>query len=51
MPYPEPFVAPMRQELTALGARELRTPAEVDAAVTGTNRNRRSDSMDARAAE
>jgi putative YphP/YqiW family bacilliredoxin len=36
MPYPEPFVAPMRQELTALGARELRTAAEVDAAVTGT---------------
>jgi putative YphP/YqiW family bacilliredoxin len=36
MPYPEPFVAPMRQELTALGAVELRTPAEVDAAVAGT---------------
>src|SRR5579863_351033 len=36
MPYPEFFVAPMRQELTDLGFRELRTPADVDAAVTGT---------------
>ena len=36
MPYPELFVAPMRQELTDLGARELRTAAEVDAAVSGT---------------
>ena len=31
MPYDERFVAPMRQELTRLGVRELRTPAEVDA--------------------
>ena len=30
MPYPEYLVAPMRQELTALGARECRTPADVD---------------------
>jgi putative YphP/YqiW family bacilliredoxin len=30
------FVAPMRQELTDLGVRELRTAAEVDAAVAGT---------------
>src|SRR5947209_3644713 len=37
MPYPEFFVAPMRQELTDLGIRELRTAADVDAAVTGTN--------------
>jgi len=36
MPYPEFFVAPMRQELTDLGVRELRTAQEVDAAVTGT---------------
>jgi len=36
MPYPEFFVAPMRQELTRLGVRELRTPDEVDAAVSGT---------------
>ncbi len=36
MPYPELFVAPMRQELTDLGARELRTAAEVDAAISGT---------------
>jgi putative YphP/YqiW family bacilliredoxin len=33
MPYPEQFIAPMRAELTRLGARELRTPAEVDGAV------------------
>lgn len=31
MPYPEYFVAPMREELTRFGVRELRTPAEVDA--------------------
>ena len=36
MPYPEYLIAPMRQELTDLGARECRTPADVDAAVTGT---------------
>jgi putative YphP/YqiW family bacilliredoxin len=36
MPYPEFFVAPMRQELRDLGIRELRTAEEVDAAVTGT---------------
>lgn len=36
MPYPEFFVAPMRQELTALGVEELRSAAEVDAAVSGT---------------
>jgi len=33
MPYPEHFVAPMREELTRLGVHELRTAAEVDAAV------------------
>jgi putative YphP/YqiW family bacilliredoxin len=36
MPYPEQFVAPFRKELTDLGVEELRTPADVDAAVTGT---------------
>ena len=40
MPYPEPLVAPMRAELTRLGVRELRTAADVDAAMaeaqTGT---------------
>jgi putative YphP/YqiW family bacilliredoxin len=36
MPYPEGFVAPMRQELTRLGIEELRTAADVDQAVTGT---------------
>jgi len=30
MPYPEYLVAPMRQELTSVGAKECRTPAEVD---------------------
>jgi putative YphP/YqiW family bacilliredoxin len=36
MPYPDFFVAPMRQELRDLGIRELRTAAEVDAAVANT---------------
>lgn len=31
--YPEQFIAPMRQELTALGFEELRTPDAVDEAV------------------
>jgi putative YphP/YqiW family bacilliredoxin len=31
--YPEFFVAPMREELTRLGIKELKTAAEVDAAV------------------
>jgi len=31
MPYPEYLIAPMRQELTTLGAKECRTPADVDA--------------------
>ena len=29
--YPEPLVAPMRQELTRLGVQELRTSSDVDA--------------------
>ena len=33
MPYPEFFVAPMREELTRLGVQELRTAAEVDQAL------------------
>jgi putative YphP/YqiW family bacilliredoxin len=33
MPYPEYLVAPMRRELVDLGARECRTPADVDDAV------------------
>jgi putative YphP/YqiW family bacilliredoxin len=37
MPYPEFFVAPMRRELTSLGVRELRTPEQVDLAVSGTS--------------
>jgi putative YphP/YqiW family bacilliredoxin len=31
--YPEPLVAPMRQELTRLGVEELRTAADVDARI------------------
>ena len=34
MPYPEPFIAPMRAELTRLGVRELRTATDVDEAVS-----------------
>jgi putative YphP/YqiW family bacilliredoxin len=34
MPYPEPFIAPMRAELTRLGVEELRTPEQVDDAVS-----------------
>ena len=33
--YPEFFIAPMREELTRLGVKELRTPQDVDDAVTG----------------
>ena len=33
MPYPEHFVAPMRDELTRLGIEELRTPDQVDQVV------------------
>src|ERR1700682_4926049 len=36
MPYPELFIAPMREELTRLGVHELRSAGDVDAAVTGT---------------
>ncbi|HUO51882.1 MAG TPA: BrxA/BrxB family bacilliredoxin [Gemmatimonadaceae bacterium] len=36
MGYDESFVAPMRAELTRVGVRELRTPADVDAALQGT---------------
>lgn len=39
MPYPEMMVKPMREELTRLGVQELKTVAEVDAALgepTGT---------------
>ena len=39
MRYPEQLIAPMRGEMTDMGARELRTPAEVDDVVrnaTGT---------------
>jgi putative YphP/YqiW family bacilliredoxin len=36
MPYPEFFVAPMREDLVRLGVEELRSASDVDAAVTGT---------------
>jgi len=36
MPYPESFIGPMRAELTRLGVKELRTAADVDAAVRDT---------------
>ncbi len=35
--YPEFMIAPMREELTRFGVRELRTAAEVDEAVTRTS--------------
>ena len=34
MPYPESFIGPMREELTRLGVKELRTAADVDALLT-----------------
>ena len=34
MPYPEFMIRPMREELTRLGAEELKTPEEVDRALT-----------------
>ncbi len=37
MTYPEHFVAPFRAELTQLGVEELRTAADVDAAVRSTS--------------
>jgi putative YphP/YqiW family bacilliredoxin len=42
MTYPEFFIAPMRQELTSLGVRELRTAADVDA-VLGRQLNQPGD--------
>jgi putative YphP/YqiW family bacilliredoxin len=36
MAYPESFIGPMREELASLGVLELRTPAQVDAAVRDT---------------
>lgn len=33
MPYPEVLIKPMRDELSQIGVKETRTPAEVDAAV------------------
>ena len=36
MPYPEMLIAPMRGEMTAMGAKELKTAADVDEAVKNT---------------
>jgi len=36
--YPEEFITPMRQELTRIGFRELRSPEEVDAALKNETR-------------
>jgi putative YphP/YqiW family bacilliredoxin len=36
MPYPEMLIAPMRGEMTAMGAKELKTAAAVDDAVKNT---------------
>ena len=36
MPYPEMLIAPMRGEMTAMGAKELKTAADVDDAVKNT---------------
>ena len=36
--YPEEFVRPMREELTSIGFREMRTPEEVDAVLKQENR-------------
>jgi putative YphP/YqiW family bacilliredoxin len=37
MPYPEQLIAPMRGEMTEMGARELRTPQAVDDVVKETS--------------
>jgi putative YphP/YqiW family bacilliredoxin len=37
MPYPEYLIAPMRGEMTEMGARELRTPQAVDEVVKNSN--------------
>src|SRR6186997_2008931 len=34
MPYPEDFIAPMRAELTDAGIEELRSPSDVDRALS-----------------
>ena len=36
MPYPEMLIAPMRGEMAAMGAKELKTAADVDDAVKNT---------------
>jgi len=37
MPYPEYLIAPMRGEMTEMGAQELRTPQAVDEVVKNSN--------------
>jgi putative YphP/YqiW family bacilliredoxin len=38
MPYPESFIGPMREELTRLGVKELRTPEAVDTLLAEKNK-------------
>jgi len=37
VPYPEPFIAPMRADLTRYGVEEARTPADVDRLIAPEN--------------
>ena len=46
MPYPEYLVAPMRQELVDVGARECRTASVVDAVVADPGRDRMVDNSE-----
>ncbi len=39
MPYPEMMVAPMREDLTRVGFTELKTPGEVDTALSDETRS------------
>ena len=39
MPYPEMMVAPMREDLTRVGFTELKTPDEVDTALSDETRS------------
>ncbi len=38
MPYPESFIGPMREELTRLGVKELKTAGDVDALLADTSK-------------
>ena len=36
MPYPEPLISPMREDLTKFGITETRTPADVDSVIAAS---------------